>query len=430
MKKIIQLKLKILAKMILAKYKPRVIGITGSVGKTSAKEAIYAVLSAQFRARRPLNNYNNEIGLPLAIIGAKSPGKSILGWIDVFFKALGLLLIKNEKYPEILILEMGVDRPGDMKYLLKIVKPEIGVITSIGASHLEYFSSVEQIKEEKRGLIKDLDKDSWVILNYDNELTRNLENKTKAKVITYGFSEPAQVRASELKFSFEEEKEIANLLGMGFKLKYNNQSAKVILNDVLGYSGVYAALAAASVGLALDMDLEKIAQALGNIKLPPGRMNLIAGIKKTMIIDDTYNSSPDSSISALDLISKIPINKDVRKFAILGDMLELGSFSEAGHKQVGKRAVEAGINKLITVGERARDIARGAEEAGLKKDNIFHFPDAVAAGKFAQDRIKEGDIILIKGSQGVRMEKIVKEIMAEPLRAKELLIRQDEQWIE
>ncbi len=430
MKKIIQLKLKILAKMILAKYKPRVVGITGSVGKTSAKEAIYAVLSVQFRVRRPLKNYNNEIGLPLAIIGAKSPGKSIFGWLGIFFKALGLLLIKNKKYPEILILEMGVDRPGDMKYLLKIVKPEIGVITSIGASHLEYFSSVEQIKEEKSGLIKGLGKDNWAVLNYDNELIRGLENKTKARVITYGFSQPAQIRADELKFSFEESREIANLLGLGFKLKYNNQSVKVILADVLGYSGVYAALAAASVGLALGINLEKIAQALENIKLPPGRMNLIDGIKNTIIIDDTYNSSPDSSISALDLVSKISASQGARKFAILGDMLELGGFSEAGHKQVGKRAVEAGIDKLIAVGERARDIARGAEEAGMNKDNVFYFPDAVAAGKFTQDRIKEGDIILVKGSQGMRMEKIVKEIMAEPLRVNELLVRQDGQWIE
>ena len=165
MKNILQLKLKIIARMILCKYKPRVIGITGSVGKTSAREAIYAVLSAQFKARRPLKNYNNEIGLPLAIIGVKSPNKSILGWLGVFFKALGLLLVRDKNYPEILILEMGVDRPGDMKYLLDIVKPEIGVITSIGPSHLEYFETVKKIQEEKGGLVKDLNKDKAYIIH-------------------------------------------------------------------------------------------------------------------------------------------------------------------------------------------------------------------------------------------------------------------------
>ena len=142
MKKFIQLKLKVVAKMILAKYKPDIIGITGSVGKTSAKEAVYCVLSSKFRVRRNLGNYNNEIGVPLTIIGLDSPGRSIICWIVVFWQALKLILVKDKNYPEILVLEMGVDRPGDMKYLNSIVKCRIGVVTLIGPVHLEFFNTI------------------------------------------------------------------------------------------------------------------------------------------------------------------------------------------------------------------------------------------------------------------------------------------------
>jgi UDP-N-acetylmuramoyl-tripeptide--D-alanyl-D-alanine ligase len=429
MKKLIQLKLKILSKIILAKYKPAVIGITGSVGKTSAKEAIYTVLSKKFNIRRNIKNYNNEIGVPLTVIGADSPGRSMFGWIGVFIKALKLILSKDENYPEILILEMGVDRPGDMKYLHNIVKCKIGVITLIGPVHLEFFGHIKNIQNEKSELIKNLPADGWAILNYDNEKTRQIANVSRAKILTYGFDEGARVRAQEVIFSFTEKQGINNLKGTSFKLSYNGSFVPVLLPKVIGYGVVYAALAGAAVGIAYGMNLVSISEALRAYDSPRGRMNLIPGIKNTLIIDDSYNSSPQSAIAALNIVKMIPGAKNMRKFVVLGDMLELGSYSEEGHRLVGKQVVKAKINKLIVVGERARDIARGAEEAGMGSDYIFQFPDPETAGRFLQNRIKEGDLILIKGSQGVRMEKIVKEIMAEPWRSKELLVRQDELWL-
>jgi len=431
MKKIIQLKLKILAKIILAKYKPKVIGITGSVGKTSAKEAIYSVLEKKFNVRRNIKNYNNEIGVPLTIIGAEAQGRSIVGWFIVFIKALELIIIKDKKYPEILILEMGVDRPGDMKYLTKIVKPDIGVITLIGPVHLEFFGTIEKIQKEKGELISSLKKSGWAILNCDNEKTRKIEEMSKVKVLTYGFEEKADIKAQELVFSFSKvsKKENPwNLAGVSFKLSYNGSFVPVLLSQVVGEAAVYASLAASAVGIALGMNLVEIAAALKNYKPPRGRMNLILGIKNTLIIDDSYNSSPQASKSALDIAGKIRITEGARRLAVLGDMLELGSYSEEGHREVGKYLVKAGINKLILVGERSRDIGRGAEDAGMKRDDIFHFVDSETAGRFVQERMKEGDLVLVKGSQGVRMEKIVKEIMADPLRAKELLVRQDKSW--
>ena len=428
MRKLIQLKLKILSKLILKKYKPKIIGITGSVGKTSAKEAVYTVLKTKFNVRRNTKNYNNEIGLPLTIIGSDSPGKSIFGWLGVFFKAGGLILRRDKNYPKILVLEMGVDRPGDMKYLMGIAKGDIGIVTLISHSHEEFFEDVKEIQKEKGLLVENLKPGGWAILNFDDELTRELAGKSKVKVLSYGFKEGAMLRAQELVFSFEKTKDIKNLLGISFKLNYNGSFVPVLLPQVIGYNSIYAALVAAAVGATMEMNLVEISKAMREFDSPNGRMNLIDGIKHTLIIDDTYNSSPISVMSALDIVSKIPIAKGARRFAVLGDMLELGKYSEEGHREVGRYAAKARVDKLITVGERARDIARSAEEAGMARDNIFEYTDVAEAGRFIQQRIEQGDLILVKGSQGMRLEKIVKEIMAEPLRAKELLVRQEEEW--
>lgn len=428
-KRIIELNLKFFAKLILKKYKPEIVGITGSVGKTSTKEAIYTVLAANFNVRRSSKNYNNEIGVPLTIINTDSPGKNIFGWFLVFLKGLKLVLFKDKNYPQILVLEMGVDRPGDMQYLNSIVKCKIGVVTRIGPSHLEFFDSVEKIQQEKGLLIKNIQKQGWAILNSDDAKARKLSRESQARVITYGLKEGADLRALEVMFSFEKKKDKKDLVGISFKLSYKGSAVPAILPNVIGYQGIYAALAAAAVGVAYGMHLVEVSKALQNYILPRGRMNLIKGVKHTQIVDDTYNSSPQSSLAALDTVKKIPVSSKARKFAVLGDMLELGIYTEQGHREVGEYATLTGINRLILVGERSRDIGGGAEAAGMSRDHIFQFGDSVAAGRFVQERIKEGDLILVKGSQGMRMEKIVEEIMAEPLRAKELLTRQSEEWL-
>ncbi len=433
MNKIIQLKLKFFAKKIIKKYNPKIIGITGSVGKTSAREAIYTVLSSKYNVRQSIKNYNNEIGVPLTVIGGVAPGKSVFRWLKIFKHALELIIFKDKEYPEILILEMGVDRVGDMEYLNSILKCDIGVVTMIGSSHLEFFGTINKIKKEKELLIKNLKKSGWAILNYDNKETRKMINASKVKVSTYGFEERADIKAQEIKFNFLNEGKTKNSLtdlsGVNFKINYNGSSVPVLLPNAISNNSIYSALSAVSVGIAYEMNLINISKALYNLKALPGRMNLLKGIKNTIIIDDTYNSSPQSCFSVLDVIEKMPLKNNVSKFAVFGDMLELGGNSEEEHIKVGNYLVKSGVDKLIVVGERSRDIARGAKNAGMKNNNIFHFSNTDLAGRFIQERIKKGDLILIKGSQGMRMEKIVKEIMAEPLRSKELLVRQDSQWI-
>ena len=411
----------------MVKYKPEIIGITGSVGKTSAKEAIYVVLASKYKARRNIKNYNNEIGLPLTVIGAESPGKNIFGWLYVFLKALFLILFNDKNYPEILVLEMGVDKPGDMEYLLSIAKCDMGVVTGIGHSHLEFFGSIDKIKKEKSFLIKNLPSSGWAILNYDDENARGMAKNTKARVLTFGFNEGAQARVANIVNLYNADNK-TNIMGVNFKLIYNGSAAPFFLQNVLGRPAILAALAGASVGIIRGMNLVEISEALKLYKSPAGRMSLLRGIKNTLIIDDTYNASPQSAIAALEELNSMDIAENNSRFAVLGDMLELGSFTEEGHKKVGRKAAEAGVDKLIAIGEKARHIAGGAREGGMSADSIFHFYDSGAAGIFIQEKIKEGDIVLVKGSQGMRMEKIVKEIMADPLKAKELLVRQGKEW--
>jgi len=429
MQRLIELKLKILAKMILAKYKPKIIGITGSVGKTSVREAIYTVLKEKHNVRRSIKNYNNELGVPLTIINATAPGKNIFGWVAVFFCALKLILFKEKNYPEILVLEMGVDKPGDMDYLNSIVKCQVGVLTMVGTVHAEYFKSREQLRQEKAKLIKAIPSGGWAIANYDNIASRKSLECSAAQKLTYGLDEQADVRADKISYDFGKIRNSSGLAGVKFRLSYKRDSAEVTLPGVFGPGVVYSGLAAAAVGISQGETLGEIALALKSYESPKGRMRVIDGIKRTIIFDDSYNAEPKSMRAALGVLKRIPLKSGARKFAVLGDMLELGKYSEQMHQDIGKYVFKCGIDKLIVVGERARDIARGAKEVGMKRDNIFNFADSVQAGRFLQDRIKEHDLILVKGSQGVRMEKIVLEIMADPQRAKELLVRQDKSWV-
>lgn len=426
MKKILQFKLKILAGLVLKKYQPEVVGITGSVGKTTAKEAILAVLSSKSTVRATLKNYNNEIGVPLTIIGADSPGASLFGWLKVFLKALKLLIWRDSKYPKILILEFGADRSGDIAYLSKLAKPKVGLVTAVSHSHVEYFGSIEKIKKEKQSLIEALPPKGLAVLCADSELVNSMSENSRAKVLTYGFSPEADLRAVDLRFNFE--KGEGFIPGLAFKLEYNGSTVPVFLREAISDKAILSALSAAAIATYFDHNLVEIAAALEHFNLPKGRMQVLRGVKHSIIIDDTYNASPESCISALETMQKAFLPSSGKKIAILGEMLELGSYTEEGHVIVGKKVAEAGIDQLILVGKRARHIATGAKEHGFNDDNIFFFNNAEEAGKFSEQRIDTGDLILIKGSQGSRLEKAVLEIMAEPQRAKELLVRQGLEW--
>jgi UDP-N-acetylmuramoyl-tripeptide--D-alanyl-D-alanine ligase len=422
LKKILQRILFILSRAILKKYNPKVVGITGSIGKSSAKEAVFAVLKNKFRTRENIKNYNNEIGLPLTIIGELSPGHSLGGWFKLFLRAVKLIIIEDKSYPEILVLEMGIDRIGDMKYLTELAPTDIGIVTNVGPVHLEYFKTQEKIAKEKSILVSKLKPGGWGVLNIDSLKVAEMKNVVRGRFLTYGLSREAQVRALEINLSYRDDA----VIGTSFKLHYNGAVVPVLLSGVLAEHLVNAALAAAAVGVILEMNLIEISEALKNYRVPTGRMNLLDGIKGTKIIDDSYNASPESTVAAVNVLGEIKVNG--KKIAVLGDMLELGDYETKGHQEVGQAIIENKIDELVVVGARAKIIARTAGDAGMK--NIKNFDTSIEAGEYLLNVVKTGDLILVKGSQGMRMERVSKVLLADPSRAKELLVRQDGGWLQ
>lgn len=427
MKNILQYILRVLSRRIIHKYKPDVIGVTGSAGKSSAKEAIAAVLSSRFNVRRSYKNYNNEIGLPLAVIGVdKTPGSSVIGWFEVLIAGLKLLLTRDKDYPEVLVLEMGADKPGDIQYLTEMAPCKVGVLTFISHAHTEFFKTIKKIAQEKRVILSHLRRDGFAIMNFDNDMVMQQIKTTKAEVMTYGFKQGADLQATDL--NLINDPETGWPTGLNFKVLYKGNVVPVFLPESITRPLVYASLVGITVGTVFGINFVEAAQALQELRPLPGHLTLIPGIKGTLILDDTYNASPDPTKSALDVLNDVEIKEGCRRIVALGDMLQLGKETENAHREIGFKVAEVGADFLITVGEAAKFIAHSAIEAGLTEDKIAKFSDSQSAGRFLQEKIKEGDVVLVKGSQSIRMEKIVKEIMADPLKAKDLLVRQEDEW--
>jgi UDP-N-acetylmuramoyl-tripeptide--D-alanyl-D-alanine ligase len=414
---------KFLAILTLKRYNPGIIGITGNIGKTSAKEAVGAVLSEIRRVHASSKSFNNEIGLPLSILGDWNVTEGIFFWIKVFVVSLFQLVIKNKKYPEIIVLEYGVDRVGDMKYLLDVARPHIGVFTAMGNEipvHIEFFAGPEVILREKTKLLSQLPTTGFAILNIDDEKVMTAKEYTRANVITFGFSEKADMRMSAFSNYISEDGG-----GVTFKLTYGGSVVPVRIEGGLGRAPAYAAAVGAIAGLVFGMNLVKIADALSRFTPPRGRERIVRGIRRSIIIDDTYNASPAATKEALATLKSLDAK---RKIAVLGDMLELGKYTFDEHQTIGHFIPES-ADFLFTVGIRAKIIAETAEKIGFSKKKIFAFTNIHEAAMQLQQKVQRGDLILVKGSQGVRMERVVKEIMAEPLQAKKLLVRQSRSWL-
>lgn len=410
------------ARILLARKKPKIIGVTGNVGKTSTKDAIYSVVRTKVQARKSEKSYNSDIGVPLTILGLVNAWGSPVGWFVNVIEGLFIALFSRE-YPEWLVLEMGVDRPGDMKSLATIARPDIVVLTRFPdvPVHVEYFKTSEAVIAEKMELVRALKPKGIIIFNNDDDNIRNALKDDAHQRIGFGRQTKSPYMSSREQVLYE------NSLPVGYEfiITHGAESAHIKINDSLGPHYAYSATAAAAVGGTLGISLTESTQALIEHITPPGRMRLIKGIHGTTIIDDTYNSSPLAVEQAIETLSGIHGAK--RKIAVLGDMLELGRFSVKEHEKAG-RLVATKVEALMTVGVRARSIAESARDGGLKNTRIIEHADSDAAAKDLAALIKPGDVILIKGSQGVRMEKIVKAIMENPSEAPNLLVRQDPVW--
>ena len=411
-----------LARLVLKKYKPKLIAVAGSVGKTSTKDAIHTVMSAALRVRKSQKSYNSEFGVPLTILGLETAWRNPLGWLLNIWQGFELLVFR-EAYPKYIILETGADRPGDIEVLTKWLRFDAAVLTRFGETpvHIEFFKGREELIEEDARVIDALKKGGVLVLNHDDPDTRALRALAKSKTYTFGFSEDATVIASNVQVIYEHGRPI----GVTCKIRMGGNTMPLRIMGVVGKAQIYACLPALLIGQEFGVNMVSGMGALERHETPPGRLRLIEGLKGATIIDDTYNASPVAAEEALSAL--LEIETKGRKIAILADMLELGKNSEEEHKRIGKLAGEV-ADVVITVGIRARRIAEGAQIGGLTEKNIFQFDGAREAGKFLEQLIGEGDIILIKGSQGMRMERAVQEIMAHPEHAEKVLVRQDREW--
>ncbi len=345
----------------------RAIGITGSVGKSSTKELAAAVLAQAFDVLKSEGNLNNEIGLPLTLLG-----------LDVHHQRA--------------VLEMGMYARGEVAALCAIARPIVGVVTNVGPVHLERLGTLEAVAEAKAELVEALPGDGVAILNYDDERVRAMARLTRARAFFYGLDEAADLWADDIQSQ--------GLEGVRFRLHYQGETLHVQV-PLLGRHSVHTALRAAAVGLAEGMSWDEILVGLQDRRAQL-RLVAVPGLNGSTILDDTYNASPESTIAALNLLNEL----EGRKIAVLGDMLELGAHEEEGHRKVGLRAIDvAGV--LVTVGERGAIIGEEARRNGLPADRVRLCASNAEAIDYLKTVIQPGDMILVKGSRGLRMEEIV-----------------------
>ena len=358
------------AKAWRARFPAEVIGITGSVGKTSTKELTHAVLSSRYRTFKSPGNRNSILGLPLA-------------------------LFDLQKNHEKAVLEMAMYTIGEIATLCDMTSPKVGVVTLVGAVHLERAGSMENIVKAKQELVEALPADGTAILNKDDARVMSMADHTQAHIITYGLNNTADLWADNIRSM--------GLEGVRFTL-HHKKEAMIVQVPLLGRHSVHTSLRAAAVGFVEGLTWDEILHGLRDTAVQL-RLVTVPGPKNSLIIDDTYNASPDSVLAALNLMHDL----DGRSVAVLGDMLELGYLEEIGHRQVGRRAAEV-AKLLIPVGQRARWIGEEAIACGLAKDNVVMVEDAGTAVATLEELIEERDTVLVKGSLGMRMDQIITAI--------------------
>lgn len=412
------------ARLVLARYKPRIIAVTGSVGKTTTKDAIFAGLSKNLHMRKSLKSFNSDIGVPLTILGCENGWNNPLVWSWNILKGLALIVVRHE-YPEWLVLEVGADRPGDIRRIATWLRPDIAVFTGVPdiPAHVEYFSSPDEVMKEKRSLAECLKAGGKLVLNGDDMRSKQLHGDFRGASITFGIESNNDFYSSHEEVLYEDEEPV----GIRFRANHEASSIPISIFGALGRPRVYAALAALAVGDCAGVDSVSVGQALSSWEPPAGRVRVLKGLKYAVIIDDTYNSSPAAALAALDILADVKTS--ARKIAVLGDMLELGKYTKDAHRQVGERAAK-NADMLITLGFRSRAMAEAALDAGMNENMIrqYDIGEAERLGEELLHELRKGDIVLVKGSQGMRMEKTVRILMAEPQKAPELLVRMEGEW--
>lgn len=418
----------------ISREKPAIIAITGSYGKSSAKDAIAVALGAnepRSTVRATRKNYNNEFGVPFTVLNVEAPGKDVLRWSVVLLKAVWIGWGLGRIGAQTLVLEMGADHPGDLQWLVGIAPPNMSVVTSVGEAHSLYFGTIDDVAREKSTIVRALPKNGIAILNNDDPRVTAMRREFGGEAVYFGFSvgSDVQVKGTEVSTRATDEG-LVFPDGISVRIGIDDHLYNLKLKGTVGRPQAWSAAAALAVAKSFHVSIqEAISRLEREYHGMPGRTRIIDGIKNTVLIDDSYNAaSPATVISALRDLEQVRGGEGQRHIAALGEMLELGGYSDDAHRAVGEEAVRSGVDILVCCGTLARTIGDQAKAFGMDASKIHWFATSDQAGRFLQDLIQPGDMILVKGSQGSRMEKIVKELMAEPLQAPFLLVRMSDEW--
>jgi UDP-N-acetylmuramoyl-tripeptide--D-alanyl-D-alanine ligase len=357
--------------------------------------------------------------VPLTILGEKSAWNNPIKWIMVL--ARGFFVPFDKEYPTHLVLEIGADRPGDIKSIASWIHPDITVVTQFGQVpvHVEFFKNREAVVEEKGYLVQALRDTGIFIYNKDDHDSEKLLTKTNAQKMGIGIHEKTDISATNVKLYG------TPITGTEADIMVDGKNHHLVLPEVVGKSPVYCALPALAVAKILAIPLEIACASLRDADKPKGRMRLLQGMNGSVIIDDSYNASPKATEHGLKTLGEIETSG--RKIAVLGDMLELGDFTRDEHYKIGKVAAKS-CHKLFTVGIRSRVTAEGALDEKMSDDNILQCDTSIEAGKELVKIIQAGDVIYVKGSQSMRMERAIKMILAETHNPSAVLVRQEDEW--
>ncbi len=417
-KKTIILLLTLEAKAVLKRFKPKVIAVTGSVGKTSTKDATYTILKPLVNVIRNEKSFNGDIGVPLSILELPNAWNNSFKWIENSVRGGARLFQK--KYAPYIILEVGADKPKDISSIAKWIKPHYAIFTRFPEVpvHVEFFDSKEQVIKEKKSLATYTRKNGILILNHDDPHVLAMKDEFPHNVRTYGEDIHAGVRLN----AFSVEKKHGTYTGVG-TISFKDQVHHFSLPKILAKTQLLSALPGIVIALEEGFDFERACEGLADLEPTHGRLSVVDGINDSVLIDDTYNSSPVAAMNALDVLTSLPEVK--RHIAVLGDMMELGTYAEEEHRKVGAYAARH-TDMLLTVGSRSKFIHDEAVKNNAK--NARWFDTAENAGKYITEIAKPGDVFLFKASQSGRLERALKMCLRNESDAETYLVRQDAEW--
>lgn len=404
------------ARMVIRRYKPKIVMVTGSVGKTSTKDAVALALSTHFFVRKSEKSFNSDFGVPFTIFGVENPWANPLKWFSLIKRVVALLLLPNH-YPNLLVLETGADKPGDLARILRIAKPDAVVVTPLPKIpvHVETYPSPEAVQEEEFSPAYSLSATAPLIIPADDVYATTHAGHTPANIFSYGYAQNATIKVRDTSFYKEE----GAVSGMKAKVEYGNTSREIMVRGSVGMTQVLPVSAALATALAFNISTEEALNVISEYRSPAGRGCLLKGIHGSILIDDSYNASPIAVEQALATLKIFPNAK--RRIAVLGDMLELGRYSVVEHERIAEIA-NTSADLVVGVGIRSsifRTLVRDAR--------VMTFPTSYEASKALYDIVTQGDVVLIKGSQSIRMERVVEVLLADKVDVAHL-VRQERAW--